>query len=189
MIEKLRNFENQIDPKQKKGFKDKYKLSLDTQKFILQICWAQHDAQWYLKLISEIGIDDANILNQKVIHSMGKIEARHVLNALNIQKGTINTIPEIFKIINTMMELIIPKIMKFEFIVLSDKEGIGLVKRCFIWKMVQKAKGESTYKCACNFRHRGWLEAIGINGEIIALKRISEGDEFSKFKFIIKENG
>ena len=189
MIDKSINFENRMDSKQKNRFKDKYKLSLDTQKFILQTSWAQHDGQWYLKSISEIGIDEANILNQKVIYSMGKIEARHVLNALNIQKGTINTIPEIFKILNTMMEVIIPKIMKFEFIVLSDKEGLGIVKRCFIWKMVQKAKGESTYKCACNFRHRGWLEAIGINGEIIALKRISEGDEFCKFKFIIKENG
>ncbi|MFW9874432.1 MAG: hypothetical protein ACFFG0_15105 [Candidatus Thorarchaeota archaeon] len=29
--------------------KDKYLIALETQKFILQMCWAQHDGQWFLK--------------------------------------------------------------------------------------------------------------------------------------------
>ncbi|MFX0001704.1 MAG: hypothetical protein ACFE88_16455 [Candidatus Hermodarchaeota archaeon] len=165
--------------------KDKYSIPLETQKFILQMCWAQHDGQWFLKSKKKHGINEANQLNQMVVFSMGKIEARHILNALGIKKGTVNTISELFKIINTFMEVIIPKVMKFKFFVYSETEGIALVEKCFIWKEVQKSKESSEYKCACNFRHKGWLEAMGVKGEIIPLKRISCGDEICEFKFII----
>lgn len=59
--------------------------------------------------------------------------------------------------------------------------------KCFIWKEVQKSKDTSDYECACNFRHRGWLEAMGVNGKIIALKRLSNGDDMCKFKFILED--
>ncbi len=165
--------------------KDRYKLSLNTQKFILQMCWAQHDGQWFLKSKKDFGIKEANDLNNKVLLSMGKIEARHILNALNIEKGSVNSIPKLFKIMNTFMDVIIPKVMRFKFVVDSDSEGRGIVKRCFIWKLVQKSKKESEYTCACNYRHRGWLKALGVNGEIKALKRVSEGDDYCEFKFTL----
>jgi hypothetical protein len=168
--------------------KEKYDIPLETQKFILQMCWAQHDGQWFLKSKKKYGIKEANQLNQQVVSSMGKIEARHILSALGIKKGAIKTIPEIIKLMNTLMDVIIPKVMKFKFIVNSEKQGIGIVEKCFIWKEVEKAKAESEYICACNFRHRGWLDAIGVNGDIIPLKRISKGDDICKFKFLLKDN-
>ncbi|MFX1295439.1 MAG: hypothetical protein ACFFD2_11405 [Promethearchaeota archaeon] len=171
----------------KKEYKEKYFISLDTQKFILQMCWAQHDAQWFLKSKKKLGIEGANQLNQRIAFSMGKIEARHVMNALGIQKGTIRTMDEIFKIMNTFMNVLFPKIMKFKFFIPSPTEGVGIIKKCFIWKMVQKSKGENEYRCACNFRHRGWLEAMGVNGIIIPLKRIPDGDKICKYKFLLTE--
>lgn len=165
--------------------KEKYTIPLETQKFILQMCWAQHDGQWFLKSKKEYGIEAANQLNQKVVFSMGKIEAKHILNALSIKKGTIKSISELFKLINTFMDVIIPKIMKFKFIVHSNNEGLAIVNKCFIWKEVEKSKEASEYKCACNFRHRGWLEAMGVNGDIVPLKRISDGDNRCEFKFIM----
>lgn len=165
--------------------KEKYKMSLETQKFILQMCWAQHDGQWFLKAKKEFGIQAANQLNQKVLLSMGKIEARHVLTGLNIQPGSIKSIVQIFKIMNTFMDLFFPEIMKFRFLVLSETEGFGIVEKCFIWNMVQKSKAEGEYTCACNFRHRGWLEAMGVQGEIIPLKLISKGDKICQFKFVL----
>ncbi len=169
-------------------FKEKYNIPLQTQKFLLQICWARHDGQWFLKTKRKFGIQKANLLNQKVVFSMGKIEAKQILNALKIKKGTINSIPEIFKIMNTFMDVIIPKIMKFKFIVHSENEGVAIVKKCFIWEEVKKSKGELEYSCACNFRHRGWLEAMGVNGKIIPIKRFPSGDDICKFKFLLKEN-
>jgi hypothetical protein len=166
--------------------KEKHKLSLDTQKFILQMCWAGHDAQWFLKTKEKHGIDEGNEMNQRVIHSMGKIEARHIMSGLGIQKGAIKTIPELFKLMNTFMDVIIPKVMKFDFIVDSEIEGRGIVKKCFIWQMVEKSKAESQYSCACNHRHRGWLKAVGVNGKIIPLKRIPDGDEICEFKFVLQ---
>ncbi|NVM03385.1 MAG: L-2-amino-thiazoline-4-carboxylic acid hydrolase [Candidatus Helarchaeota archaeon] len=171
----------------KKRIKEKYDISLNTQKFILQMCWAQHDAQWFLKSKNEFGIKEANEMNKKVVYSMGKIEARHILNALNIQSGTIKTISELFKICNTFMEVIIPKIMKFKFIAHSQNEGVGIVKKCFIWEQVKQSKKESEYECSCNFRHRGWLNAMGVDGKIIPVKRISDGDEFCEFKFLMND--
>ncbi len=165
--------------------KEKYKIPLETQKFILQMCWAQHDGQWFLKSKREYGMEEANQLNQKVVFSVGRIEAKHILNALGIKKGTIKSISEVFKLLNTFMDVIIPKIMKFKFIVHSNNEGLAIVNKCFIWKEVEKSKEASEYKCACNFRHRGWLEAMGVNGKIIPLKRKSNGDNMCKFKFVM----
>ena len=167
--------------------KDKYSIPLETQKFILQMCWAQHDGQWFLKSKKKYGIKETNQLNQIVIFSMGKIEARYILNALSIKKGSIQTISGLFKIINTFMNVIIPKVMKFKFLVHSESEGIALVEKCFIWKEVVKSKESSEYKCACNFRHRGWLEAMGVRGEIIPIERFSDGDKTCKFKFVLKK--
>ncbi len=171
----------------KKGFKEKYDLSLNTQKFILQMNWAQHDAQWFLKAKKEVGTPKANQLNQNVLSSMGKIEARNVLNALNISKGTINSMTEIFKLMNTFMDLFIPKVMEFKFIVESQTKGVGIVNKCFIWQMVQKSKAEAEYVCACNYRHRGWLDAMGVSGTIVPLKRISEGDDRCEFEFNLQD--
>ncbi|MFX1276429.1 MAG: hypothetical protein ACFFBP_15875 [Promethearchaeota archaeon] len=165
--------------------KDKYEISLETQKFILQMCMAQWDAQWFLKSIKKFGIDIANEMNQTVVSSFGKIEAKHILNALGIKKGTIKTIPEVFKIMNTIMDVIIPKIMKFKMVIHSDTEGDGIVKKCFVWEEVKKANNENNYVCACNFRHRGWMEAMGIDGEIIPMKRFPDGDDECIFKFIM----
>ena len=168
--------------------KQKFDINLATQKFILQICWAQHDGQWFLKSKQELGIQKANDLNQKVIFSTGKIEAKHIMNALGVKKGTIKTIPEVFKIMNTFMDVFIPKIMKFRFVVHSDKEGDGVVKKCFIWEEVKKSKKENEYICSCTYRHLGWLDALGIEGDLIAIKRFPDGDNECILKFIIQDS-
>ena len=171
------------EPMTKRIIKEKYDLPLETQKFLLQMCWAQHDGQWFLKTIGKYGYEAANELNNRVIGSMGKIEARHILNALRIKKGSVTTIPEIFKIMNTFMDVIIPKIMKFEFEELSDTEGLGIVNKCFIWEEVKKAGRASDHECACNSRHYGWLEALGVEGKIERIKRFPDGDDICIFKF------
>ena len=168
--------------------KEKFDINLATQKFILQMCWAQHDGQWFLKSKRELGIQKANELNQNVIFSMGKIEAKHIMNALGIKRGTIKTIPEIFKIMNTFMDVIIPKIMNFSFVVHSDKEGDGVVKKCFIWEEVKKSKKENEYSCACMFRHRGWLDALGVECDLNAIKRFPDGDDKCVLKFTIEDS-
>lgn len=180
--------ETQKEIKSKKQIKERFEIPLATQKFILQMCMAQWDGQWFLKSKSKYGIEAANELNNKVVFSIGKIEARHILSALGIKKGTLKTIPELFKIINTFMDVIIPKVMKFRFITQSNIEGVGIVDKCFIWKEVEKSKAKSEYVCACNHRHRGWLESMGVDGEIIALKRFSNGDNCCEFKFLLNEN-
>ncbi|MHA1377416.1 MAG: hypothetical protein ACTSRG_03430 [Candidatus Helarchaeota archaeon] len=120
-----------------KRLKEKVDISLNTQKFILQMLWAQHDGQWYLKTKKDLGCRTANDLNNKALYSMGKIEARYILDALNIEKGSINTISEILKIMNTIMEVCFPKIMKFDFFVNSEVEGVGIVKKCLCHKIFE----------------------------------------------------
>ncbi|TFG07437.1 MAG: hypothetical protein EU539_05020 [Promethearchaeota archaeon] len=168
--------------------KNKYQIPLKTQKFILQMCMAQWDSQWYLKSKKRFGVKETNKLNQNVVFSIGKIEVRHILSALGIKKGDIRTVSEMFKIMNTIMDILIPKFMKFNFVAKSENEGLARVDKCFIWKEVQKSKEAMDYVCACNFRHRGWLEAMSLNGKIIPLKRFSKGDDCCEFKFILEEN-
>ena len=172
----------------KEEVKEKYELPLNVQKFILQMSWAQHDSQWFLKSIREHGIENANQMNKKVISSVGKIEAKHILTALAVKKGSVKTIRDVFKIFNTIMDIVIPKVMKFKMIVKNDNEGIGIVNKCFIWKEVEKSKGEKQYECACNFRHRGWLDAMGVKGGITVIKRFSDGDDRCEFIFSLDKN-
>ncbi|UCC59288.1 MAG: hypothetical protein JSV02_05870 [Dehalococcoidia bacterium] len=165
---------------------ERYDIPADVQKFILQLCWAQHDAQWFLKSKRRYGIEQANELNQEVIFSMAKIEARHVLSALNIPEHASKSILEIFKIMNTFMYVFFPGIMEFDMVPVSESEGVGIVNKCYIWEEVKKSKGESEYMCACNFRHRGWLEAMGAKGKILPVKRISDGDDSCEFRFVLQ---
>jgi hypothetical protein len=179
---------NEYKNNPKSVIKEKYDISLETQRFVLQMTMAQWDGQWYLKSKKRYGFEEANELNQRVVFSIGKIEVRHILRALGIKKGDIATVPEMFKIMNTIMDVLIPKVMKFKFIAQSENEGLAYVDKCFIWKEVQKSKEPTDYVCACNYRHRGWLEGMGINGKIIAVKRFSNGDNCCEFKFVLEEN-
>ena len=179
---------NQYEKSSTRVIKEKYEIPLETQRFVLQMVMAQWDGQWYLKSKKRYGIKEANELNQSIVFSMGKIEARHILNALGIKDGTVNSMAEIFKLFNTFMDLLIPKVMKFKFFADSETKGTAIVDKCFIWKEVMKSKDASDYECACNYRHRGWLEAMGVNGKITALKRFSNGDNCCEFKFILEEN-
>lgn len=177
---------NQYEKSATRVIKEKYEIPLETQRFVLQMTMAQWDGQWYLKSKKKYGFEEANELNQKVVFSIGKIEVRHILSALGIKKGDIKTVPEMFKMMNTIMDVLIPKVMKFKFIAQSENEGVAYVDKCFIWKEVQKSKESTDYVCACNFRHRGWLEAMGVNGKIIPLKRFSNGANRCEFKFILE---
>ncbi len=169
------------------NFKEKYDLSPSNRIFILQMCWAQHDGQWFLKTSRKHDYKEANHLNQEVLFAIAKIEARYVLNALNIKRESIKSIQEISKIIITLMDVLFPKIMKMKHIIESDTIGYGIVKKCFIWDQVKKANVENEYECACFVRYRGWLKAMGVDANIIPLFRFPDGDDFCKFKFILNE--
>ncbi|MFX1397954.1 MAG: DUF6125 family protein [Promethearchaeota archaeon] len=162
--------------------KDKYELPFETQKFLLQVCWVQHDGQWFLKTKDKFGKDVVNEINLKTTNSIGKIEAKHVLNALNIKKGSIKNIPELFKTINTFMDIFIP-ITNLSLFIHSFNKGVGRIKKCVAWDNVKNSKGEKDYECSCLYRYRGWMEAMGVSGEIITKKRLSDGDNECIFEF------
>lgn len=167
---------------------ERFDISPEAQKSILRLCWAQHDAQWFLKSKRRHGTEEANRLNQEVLSSIAKIEARHVLNALGIRRE-VRTIPEIFKVMNTFMHVFVPEVMEFEMAAVSDAEGVGIVNRCYVWEEVKRSKGEAEYICACNVRHRGWLEAMGAKGKILPVSRLSDGDERCEFRFVLQPAG
>lgn len=165
---------------------DRYDVSIDVQKSILQMCWAQHDGQWFLKSKKRLGVEQANELNQEVLLSMARIEARHVLNALGIDKEAVKTIPDLFKVINTFLHVLVPAVMEFKMVPLSQHEGVGIVEKCYVWEAVKQSKGESEYTCACSIRHRGWLDAIGVSDKIVPVRRIPDGDDICEFRFTME---
>lgn len=152
------------------------------------MCWAQHDGQWFLKTSNKFGFKVANELNQKAIKSMGKIESRHIMNALGIKKGTIKSIHELLKFLNTGFDLGTPKgIMKYTFEILSDDEFLWSIKKCLIWELVKKAGNESDYVCCCDIRMSAWFDPLGFNVNKIVIKRFPDGDNICEFKFVVTE--
>ncbi len=61
---------------------------------LLRELWWAHDARWFLKVAQELGFDTANRLNQAVIRSMGKTEAKELMTRTGAQLANIGDIKE-----------------------------------------------------------------------------------------------
>jgi len=140
---------------------------------LLRDLWVAHDGRWFLKAAEELGFDTANRLNQAIIRSMGKKEAKELMTRTGAQ---IADIGDIVEIIRTGGEIYWPEEHKHEMEVVGESLIVGRVLQCYVWANVKKA-GESAlayYRCAAPIRFRGWVEAFGVPGEVIASKDIDE---------------
>jgi len=155
----------------------------EREKLLRELWWA-HDARWFLKVAGELGFDTANRLNKAVIRSMGKTEAKELMTRTGAQ---IADIGDIVEIIRTGGEIYWPEEHKYEMEVVGDNLIIGRVLQCYVWANVKKA-GEAAlayYRCAAPTRFRGWVDAFGVPGEVIASSDVDEcnGSCEISFKF------
>jgi len=130
---------------------------------LLRDLWIAHDGRWFLAVAADLGFETANRLNQAVLNSMAKKEARELMT----RTGTKIADPGDFrKFLEMAGPLYWPEGHGYQ---IDDLEGnviTGHVSHCYVWENVNKAGGTSTYRCAAPLRFRAWLEGLGVPGEI-----------------------
>ncbi|MGD0765224.1 MAG: DUF6125 family protein [Dehalococcoidia bacterium] len=130
---------------------------------LLRDLWIAHDGRWFLKIAEEFGFDTANRINQAIIRSMGKKEAKELM----IRTGArIANIDDVKRFLEMGGDIYWPEEHKREMEVIGDSVILGRVLQCYVWSNVNKAGGLSAYRCAAVIRFRGWVDAFGVPGEV-----------------------
>jgi len=161
------------------------KLTAEQREKILRENWWSHDGRWFLKAAQELGFDVANRLNQNVIRSMGKTEAKRFLRESNF--GKVKNIEDLRYIFEEGCRLYYPKEHEYEFKIMDKNTILGIVTRCIGFDAVKKAGVTDVYQCACVTRHGAWLEAFGLDGEALIRKSLMKGDDVCEVVCKIKE--
>lgn len=142
-------------------------LSPTEREKLLRDLWVAHDGRWFLGVAAEFGFDVANRLNQAVLRSMGKKEAREFKNRSGAEIASAKDFKEFLELAGPLYW---PEAHVYE---ICDPRGnmmTGRVIHCYVWEEVNKAGGLSLYQCAAPLRFRAWLEGLDIPGEVIATK-------------------
>jgi hypothetical protein len=158
------------------------KLNPAEREKLLRDLWVAHDGRWFLRATQEWGFETANRVNQAIIRSMGKKEAKELMDRTGAQIADIGDIVEIIRMGG---EIYWPEEHKYEIKASGDSLILGRVLRCYVWENVNKAGGLLSYHCAAPTRFRGWVDAFGVPGEVIASKDCDEcnGSCEISFKF------
>ncbi len=142
-------------------------LSPTGREKLLRDLWVAHDGRWFLTAAAELGFEVANKLNQAVLKSMGKKEARELMTRTGTE---IANAGDFKAFLEMAAPLYWPEAHVYR---IDDPEGdmmVGHVIHCYVWENVNKAGATSFYRCAAPLRFRAWLEGLGIPGEVIGTK-------------------
>jgi hypothetical protein len=142
-------------------------LSPTEREKLLRDLWVAHDGRWFLTVAAEFGFDVANKLNQAVLRSMGKKEARELMTRTGTQIEHANDVKKFMEMAGPIYW---PEAHVYDIGDPHDNMMTGHVIHCYVWDNVSKASGTSLYKCAAPLRFRAWLEGLGVPGEVIATK-------------------
>jgi hypothetical protein len=138
-------------------------LSPAEKEKLLRDLWVAHDGRWFLKTAEEYGFDSANKLNQAVIRSMGKKEARELM----VRTGTqIAGVSDIKAFMNMAGELYWPGEHKYAVETVGDDLLVGHVIKCYVWENSKKAGALGLYRCAAAIRFSGWMDAMVVPAEV-----------------------
>ena len=142
-------------------------LSPTEREKLLRDLWVAHDGRWFLAVAAEFGFETANKVNQSILRSMGKKEAKEFMTRTGAEIANASD----FKTFMEMGGAIYwPEEHEYEIEIAGDNLMVGRVLHCYVWENVNKAGGLSFYRCAAPIRFRGWMEGLGIPGEVIATK-------------------
>ena len=104
-------------------------------------------------------------LNLAVVQSIGKTEIKQLLAETGY--GEIRNIEDLKTLMEIASPLYFPAEHKYEFKVLDDNTFVGRVLECYVYKMVSKAGTTGIHQCAAKIRFDSWIEAMGLEGEVI----------------------
>jgi DNA-binding transcriptional regulator/RsmH inhibitor MraZ len=139
-------------------------LSPTEREALLRDMWVAHDGRWFLAVAAEFGFDAANKLNQAAVRSIAKKEAKE----FKIRSGAeIANASDFKEFLDSAGALYWPDEHKREIEIVEDNLVVGHVLHCYVWDNISKAGGLSVNRCAAPTRFRGWLEGLGLSGEVV----------------------
>ena len=160
------------------------KLTPEQREKLLRNAWVLHDARWFLKAIEEFGFDTATKLNLTVIKSFAKTEVKQFI--AETEYGEIKNIEDFKALGEILAALYFPEEHKYEFKILDDNSLLGHIMECYVYKNVSKAGITDIHQCAAKTRFDSWLEALGLEGEVIADKNTNNCNGTCKIIFKIR---
>ncbi len=141
------------------------KLTPGQREKLLRDIWILTDGRWFLKSVEQFGFDVATKLNLAVVKSIGKTEMKQLLAETGY--GEVKDIEDLKALMEIASSLYFPAEHKYEFKVVDSNTFVGHVLECYVYKMVGKAGTTAIHQCAAKTRFDSWIEAMGLDGEVI----------------------
>ena len=140
-------------------------LSFDSQKDLLVKGWMSHDARWFMAVAKHFGLNAANRLNQEVCRELGRVEMKRYMKTLALSPP--KDMHEYLEVKETALSLYGPDLIEYEIEIL-DVHSYGMhLKRCFAYENIIKAGIKDQYECGIFARLEGWIDAQGLDHELI----------------------
>jgi hypothetical protein len=160
------------------------KLKPEQREKLLRDIWILNDGRWFLKSVEQFGFDAATNLNLAVVKSIGKNEMKQLLAETGY--GEIRNIEDLKALMEIASPLYFPAEHKYEFRVVDSNTFVGHVLECYVYKMLSKAGTTGIHQCAAKVRFDSWIEAMGLDGEVINEKNTNNCNGTCEIIFKIK---
>jgi len=146
-------------------------------------------SHWQMSAVMALGWEAANKMNLQVDQSVGNVEMKRLMEALNLERPRGRD--QFLWMMTLAMETFITKdYFDYEFEPGSD---IGIIRSCYAYTKVRSLGFEKEYACGCfGLRQGWWYQAMGVQVTEKLLKCLKDGDDRCEIlleKFIFPSEG
>ena len=160
------------------------KLTPEQKEKLLRDIWILHDARWFLKSVGEVGFDVATTVNLAVAKSFGRTEIKRLMSETDF--GDIKSMEDLRALMMIAADLYFPEEHKYEIRILNKNSLVGHVLECYVYKHVRRAGTSEIHQCAAKTRFHAWLEAMGVEGEVLTDRNTNSCNGTCKIRFNAK---
>jgi len=133
------------------------------------------DSHWMMPMVMNTGWEVANKVNQDVSTSVGHVEMRRLMKALNLSKPSNEE--EFMILLSLAMEAFLPK-GYFDYILTKSNSGrnMAVVDQCYSNTKLRSINAEKEYQCGCFGLRAGWFQAMNVEVKEELVKCLKDGD-------------
>ncbi len=136
-------------------------LAPEVREDLLRRAWYIHDAAWFAAVREELGIETANRLNRRAVHTVALAEARRLAKAADT--GSVGTLRAMLEFIAAGDNIYVgPRLMEMEARQVDERSYQVHVKNCFVAEHIARAGMAESYECAVFERVASWHDALGL---------------------------
>ena len=127
-------------------------------------CWMSHDGLWFYHSLQESGIEKTSRINQAAARSIGAVEAKRIVRALDIEK--VDTFEKLKEVIDDGFDVVRGGFMDFDFDCSTKNVMHITANRCFAYEGIKKMGAIDGYDCGIFARVAGWFDGLEIKYEV-----------------------